>query len=99
MERQYDRHEEFYMSLPREEKQLVTLLSELYDGSWEEMVADMRDRLAKKPFILKLAIRIEEDLERVRKLSDYESTHQIKLGVYAEKGNGLQENVEGAEGQ
>ena len=75
-----ERHREFYRSLSREERQLILLRDELYDGSWEEMVEDLRDRLAGKPYIFKLMNRIEEDLVRIERLRRYEEDNGVDLG-------------------
>jgi len=75
-----ERHREYYRSLSREERQLILLRDELYDGSWDEMVEDLRDRLAGKPYIFKLMNRIEEDLVRIEGLRRYEDEHGIDLG-------------------
>jgi hypothetical protein len=75
-----ERHREFFRSLSREERQLILLRDELYDGSWDEMVEDLRDRLAGKPYIFKLMNRIEEDLARIERLRKYEGEQGVDLG-------------------
>lgn len=77
-----DPHSSFFRSLELEEKQLVALKRHLYDGSWEEIVRDLEARRDGKPFVLALATRIDEDLERIRRLADYEQTHDVDLGDY-----------------
>lgn len=78
-------HSGFVRSLLPEEIQLLVIRNELYDGSWEDMKKDLEDRRDGKPFIFKLVNRIEEDLERIERLSAYEAREQIDLGDYLEE--------------
>jgi len=71
--------EEFVTSLTPEERLLVRLKAELYEGSWDELVADLEARLQGRPYILKLATRIEDDLARIRRLRAFEQKHGIRL--------------------
>ncbi len=68
------------LSLP--ERMLVVLKRELYDGDWDELVADLRARLSGGPYIVKLATRIEDDLERVARLRQMEQRLGVDLGDY-----------------
>ena len=68
--------------LSREEKQLLLLRDELYDGSWDDMEADLRYRLDRKPYIFRLMNRIEDDLTRIERLRAYEEQHGVNLGVF-----------------
>lgn len=72
----------FVEALPREERMLVVLKRELYEGNWDEMVADLEARLAGRPYIFKLAHRIEDDLERIRRLRAFEERHGVDLSEY-----------------
>jgi len=78
-------HRRFYQSLSSEEKILITLRDELYSGSWESMVADLKARLGGKPYIFQLATRIEEDIARIERLRDYETDNGVNLGEIAEE--------------
>ena len=64
---------------------LVTLRDELYDGSWDRMLEDLRDRLTGKPYIFKLVNRIQDDISRIEKISVYEAKHKINLADYRAK--------------
>jgi hypothetical protein len=77
-----DPHELFFQSLTSEEEQLIIIRDFLYDGDWNEVVRDLNARKSGKPFIFKLNSRIEEDLGRIERLRDYESTHGVNLGAY-----------------
>lgn len=73
---------QFVEALSREERMLVVLKSELYEGDWEEMVADLQARLEGRPYIFKLAHRIADDLERIRRLQKFEQSTGVDLGEY-----------------
>jgi hypothetical protein len=72
----------FAESMTGEERMLVVLKRELYEGSWDEMVADLRARLEGRPYIFKLAHRITDDLERIEKLRKLEQQWGVDLGDY-----------------
>ena len=72
----------FMEAATREERMLVVLKRELYDGRWDEMEADLRARLAGRPYIFKLAHRINDDLERIARLRMFERDHGVDLGDY-----------------
>lgn len=72
-------HRLYCEGLSPEEKMLVTLRDELYFGSWEKMLQDLKDRLKGRPYIFKLVNRIEEDIERIDKLQRYELKHSVNL--------------------
>ncbi len=78
-------HDKYASGLFPDEKTLVTLRDELYGGSWEQMLGDLRDRLKGKPYIFKLVNRIQDDIARIEKLSEYEKKHKINLAEYLKK--------------
>jgi hypothetical protein len=65
--------------LSPEEQTLLTIRDELYGGLWEEMRLDLEARLHAKPYVFKLATRIEDDLVRIRKMRDFEQEHDVNL--------------------
>lgn len=75
---------DFVDRLSDEHRMLVALKAQLYDGSWDPMLDDLRNRLAGKPYIFKLANRIEEDIERIEEMEEFESEHDIDLAEYVE---------------
>ncbi len=79
-----DPHEAYFRSLSPEEEQLIVLRDFLYEGDWEEMLRDLRDRRSGKPFIFKLTTRIDEDIQRIERLREYERTHRVDLGSYVQ---------------
>jgi hypothetical protein len=68
--------------MPSEERMLVVLKRELYEGSWDEMTADLKARLEGRPYIFKLAHRIADDLERIERLREFERRNRIDLSDY-----------------
>lgn len=72
----------FVEQLSPEEKMLVILKGELYEGNWGSMLEDLRDRLEGRPYIFKLADRITEDISRIEKLQNFEKSHQVDLADY-----------------
>jgi len=72
----------FIAGLHEEERMLVLLQKELYEGSWQEMLTDLNNRLEGRPYIFKLANRIRDDLSRIEKLQTFEQEHNIKLADY-----------------
>lgn len=79
-----DPHKAYFSGLSQEEKMLLILRDELYEGSWEKMRRDLEDRLNGRPYIFKLVHRIEEDLTRIEKLQSYELKHDINLATFLE---------------
>jgi hypothetical protein len=76
-----ERDRVFVESLSREERVLVLLRDQLYDGSWEDLELDLRARKERKPSIFKLNTRIEEDLDRIARLRSYEQERGLDLGA------------------
>jgi len=77
--------EKYAAQLSADERMLVTLRDELYDGSWDQMLKDLKDRLEGKPYIFKLVNRISADIQRIEKLGEYEKKHKINLADYLKK--------------
>lgn len=67
--------------MTKEDRLLVAIRDELYEGSWDELVLDLEARKSRKPFVVKLATRIEEDMARVEKLRAFEVEHAVDLGA------------------
>jgi len=74
----------FLDRLNREERMLVVLKRELYDGAWDDMEADLRARLEGRPHIFKLSARITEDLHRIEALRAFEQAHGVDLCDYVQ---------------
>ncbi len=70
--------------LSEEQKMLVVLKAQLYGGSWEPMLDDLKNRLAGKPYIFKLANRIQDDIERIEQMKEFEKEHNVDLTDFVE---------------
>ncbi len=75
---------DFVDNLTDEQRMLVVLKRQLYDGSWETMLDDLRNRLAGKPYIFKLVHRIQDDIERIEEMQKFEAEHKIDLAEYVD---------------
>ena len=80
-----DAHKQFISSLGDEELMLLTLRDELYEGSWANMLQDLKDRLKGKPYIFKLVNRIEEDIVRIEKMQKYEEDNGVNLADFKDE--------------
>ena len=69
----------FLDQLTDEDKMLIRLRQELYEGRWDAMLADLNDRLHGRPYIFKLASRIQDDIARVQRLSKFERDRNVNL--------------------
>ena len=69
----------FVSELTAEHRLLLVLRTRLYDGDWGPMIADLRNRLAGKPHVFRLAARIEDDLQRIQQLTSIEQQYQVNL--------------------
>jgi len=75
---------EYVGRLSDEHRMLVVLKGQLYGGSWEPMLDDLRNRLVGKPYIFKLVNRIKDDIERIEEMRRFEVEHHIDLVEYVE---------------
>ena len=76
--------EAFVSGLGEQERMLVLLQVELYEGSWQSMLDDLRNRLSGKPYIFKLASRIQDDVSRIEQMLEFETEHNVDLAEYIE---------------
>ena len=75
---------QFVDALTNQERMLVVLNRELYEGSWDEMLADLKARMEGRPYIFKLAQRIADDLERIEHLKSFERENDVDLGDFVQ---------------
>jgi len=73
---------DFVEGLGDEHRMLVVLKSQLYDNTWEPMLDDLQNRLAGKPYIFKLANRIQDDIRRIEEMQEFEAEHNVDLADY-----------------
>jgi len=74
----------FVDSLSEEERLLIVLKKELYECRWDDMIEDLNARLNGRPYIYKLINRIEDDLERIERLRDFEMKQGVDLCDYVQ---------------
>jgi hypothetical protein len=75
---------EFVSGLSEEHQMLIVLKSQLYGSSWEPMLDDLRNRLDGRPYIFKLASRIQDDVDRIEKMQKFEKDYGIDLADYVD---------------
>lgn len=76
---------EFVERMTGEQRMLVVLKRELYEGSWDEMAQDLKARLEGRPYIFKLAHRIVDDLDRIDLLRAFEQEQGVDLADYVKE--------------
>lgn len=78
--------DEFARGLAETERIALIVRDELFGGSWENMRKDLEARAAGKPYVFRLASRIDEDLKAVAKLSAFERRRKVNLAEYLKEG-------------
>ena len=73
---------EYARSLDEPSRLLLAVRDELYGGDWELLVQDLGDRLAGRPYIFRLASRIQDDLDRIRRMREFETSRHVDLREY-----------------
>jgi len=74
----------FVKKLSDEHRMLIVLKAQLYGGSWLPMLDDLQNRLTGKPYIFKLVNRINEDIDRITELMDFEKQQGVDLAGYVD---------------
>jgi hypothetical protein len=75
---------DFVKGLSAEHKMLLILKTQLYGGKWEPMFQDLKNRLEDKPYIFKLVNRINDDIERIDQIRQFERQYNVNLSDYVE---------------
>ena len=75
---------DFVDGLSDEHRMLVVLKAQLYGGTWEPMLDDLKNRLGGKPYIFKLVNRINDDIERIQQMQIFEEEQNVDLADYVE---------------
>ena len=75
---------DFVNKLSDEHRMLVVLKAQLYGGSFAPMLNDLKNRLVGKPYIFKLVNRINEDIERINELAEFEKANDLDLAKYVD---------------
>ena len=77
--------EEFIGRLEPYERVLVDLKDQLYEGSWERILEDLRARLDGHPYIYKLSQTITRDLAAIERMKAYEMRQKVSLSKLLKK--------------
>lgn len=77
---------EFVKRLAPFERVLVELRDVLYEGSWEEVLADLRAQDTGQPYIYKFSKTIARDIAAIEKLRAYEQHRQVNLADLLKEG-------------
>ncbi len=77
--------EVFIAGLQPFERVLVDLKDQLYEGSWERILEDLRARLDNKPYIYKLSQTIARDVSAIEKMKSYELRQKVNLSELLRK--------------
>ena len=75
---------DFLRQLSTEHKMLIILKTQLYSGKWQPMYDDLKNRLDGKPYIFKLANRINDDMERIEQMRDFENQYGVDLAEHVD---------------
>ena len=79
-----DEAAEFARSLDEESRLLLAVRDGLYGSDWDLLVQDLEDRLHGRPYIFKLASRIQDDLQRIQRMREFETSRRVNLVDYTE---------------
>jgi hypothetical protein len=64
---------------------LLDLKDQLYEGSWERILGDLKARLENKPYIYKLSQTISRDVAAIERMKAFEVRHGVSLSVLVKK--------------
>jgi hypothetical protein len=76
----------FVRGLTETERVALIVRDELFASSWESYQKDLEARAAGRPYVFKLASRIEDDLKAVEKLRRFEKRNGVDLADYLGEG-------------
>lgn len=76
---------EFFKSLSKSDKMLISLRDELYDGDWETMIKDITNRMKGQPYLFKFINRAEKDIQSIKRIRAFEKEHEINLDIFIKK--------------
>lgn len=77
--------EVFLQRLESYERVLLDLKDQLYEGSWQRILDDLKARLDNKPYIYKLSQTISRDLAAIERMKAYEMRHNVNLSQLRKK--------------
>ena len=77
--------QEFVARLEPYERVLIELKEQLYEGSWERILGDLRARLEGRPHIFRLSQTIARDIAAIERMKAYELRQQVSLSEWLHK--------------
>lgn len=75
--------EVFLARLEPYERVLLDVKDQLYEGSWERILGDLRARLDNKPYLYKLSQTIARDVAAIERMRAYELRWRVNLSALA----------------
>lgn len=75
----------FVAGLAPYERVLLDLKDQLYEGSWERILDDLRARMDNKPYLFKLSQTIARDLAAIERMRAYELRQNVSLSSLVRK--------------
>ena len=79
--------ETFMQRLEPYERVLIDLTAQLYEGSWDKILADLKARLDNRPHVFKLSQHIARDVAAIERMKAYELRHHVSLSELLKRGN------------
>ena len=71
--------EVFIARLETYERVLIDLKDQLYEGSWDRILGDLRARMENRPYLYKLGQTITRDIAAIERMRAYELRHNVSL--------------------
>jgi hypothetical protein len=85
---------EVLASLDEPVRQLVAVVKTLYAGSWDDCAEDIRRRRAGKPYLFKLALGLDDELDWLHRLQTYEAARGEAFAIDDELARDLNQHRE-----
>lgn len=77
--------EVFIARLESYERVLLDLKDQLYEGSWDRILGDLKARLENKPYMYKLGQTISRDMAAIERMRAYELRNNVNLSELVRK--------------
>lgn len=77
--------EVFVQRLESFERVLLDLKDQLYEGSWDRILGDLKARLENKPYMYKLGQTIARDIAAIERMRAYEMRNGVNLSSLLRK--------------
>jgi len=77
--------EVFIARLESYERVLLDLKDQLYEGSWDRILGDLKARMENKPYMYKLGQTISRDMAAIERMRAYELRNNVNLSELVRK--------------